>query len=98
MNSSVIQLGKNVTGFYSPPGGVQSTAIFVYVSLFLCLFTCIPKTDSPGFTKFSVHYLWPWLIPPLMTMQYLCTSSFVDVMFFTQWHKCSYRPWANYSP
>ena len=38
----------------------------------------ISKTTRSDFTKFSVCYLWPWLGPPLMTVQYIMYFSFVD--------------------
>jgi len=45
--------------------------------------------DSPNFTKFSVHVdcgQWPWLDPPLTTMQYYVYCWFCgDVMFGHNW-------------
>jgi len=28
-------------------------------------------STCPNFAEFSVHYTWPWLCPPVMTMQYV---------------------------
>jgi len=59
---------------------MQSIAIVAYT---VCLSVCshMSKTTRPNVMKFSIRYLWPWLGPPVMTVQY--------VMYF-----CFYR-WAG---
>ena len=52
----------------------------LYVDLSVSVFACI--SQNPQYI-FCTCYLWPWLGPPLTTLQRLCTSGFVDDVMFS---------------
>ena len=85
-------------------GNIISPFLFIILcmNVYVCMYVCpfvrshISKIFSRlNFTRFSVHvtcYLWPWLGPPLTTMQYVMHFLFFadDVMFC---HNGRYGAW-----
>jgi len=49
-------------------------------------------TTRPIFTIFCACYLWPWLGPPLVANDTLCTSGCVDGVMFAHKQGCSTYP------
>jgi len=70
-----------VTGTLAGCKVVQS--LYLYVCLTVCLLAYLKNDISKIHKIFCTCYLWPWLDPVVMTVQYVITSSFVDDIMFS---------------
>lgn len=60
-------------GYFAPDRMLTFAIACPCVSVGFCLFVCTLaylENQRPNFSKFSVRYLWQWLSPPLMTLQF----------------------------
>jgi len=67
-----------------------------YCNQHVCLSVCsdISNTTHPNFIKYSAHYLWLQLYPPLIHMQYfIYFHYFVDNIMF--WHNGWFGKWLS---
>jgi len=77
-----------------PPDGCKALQS---LCLYVCLSACLCQKQHVQ-TSFYTCHLWPWLSFSLMTMQYVMHFPvYGRHHVFTSWHKCRYRPLANYS-
>ena len=65
--------------YYFIPGGKRS--IVISISVRLCSYSS--KTMGLIFTSFYAYFLSPWLGPPLIALQYVCTFGVVDDVVFS---------------
>ena len=80
--ASVLQ--STCSNYYFTPGKMQSIAISVSV----CLSARLENHTFKLQIVCTHNYLWPWLGPPLMAMQYFMYFRFCGWRhFFTQWSK-----------
>jgi len=50
---------------------LRSACLYVCLFICLCVRSYISTTTCPNITNFYTCYLWPWLGPPPMTVQYV---------------------------